>query len=84
MKPNYRRCISCGKIALKTSFWRVVRVYPSYKIQLNTGMGRSAYICAQADCLQKASQKKRLSRALKVRVPQYIYQNLQERLARKC
>lgn len=84
MKPNYRRCISCGKVAPKRFFWRVVRLYSSHEIQLDKGLGRSAYICRQEDCLQKATIKKRLGRALKVRVPQHIYQNLQERLPRKC
>ncbi len=80
MKPNYRRCISCYKIAPKESFWRVVRVSVSYQIQLDWGIGRSAYICPQADCLQKARYKNRLGRALKAKVPEEIYQQLQERL----
>lgn len=120
MKPNYRCCISCGKVAPKTSFWRVVRINHSkdvspprpamvrvntspnrrlpyepqdpskggaclvQEIRLDSGMGRSAYICPQSDCLQIATSKKRLGRALKVRVPQHIYQNLQARLAKKC
>ncbi len=80
MKPNYRRCISCYKIAPKESFWRVVRVYGSHQIQLDCGMGRSAYLCPQADCLQKARAKNRLGRVLKANVPEQIYQQLQERL----
>ena len=84
MKPNYRRCISCRKVAPKESFWRVVRVYPDGQITIGEGMGRSAYICPQADCIQQASQKKRLSRTLKTTVPEYIYQSLQERLAKEC
>ncbi|NES45910.1 MAG: YlxR family protein, partial [Moorea sp. SIO2C4] len=26
MKPNYRRCLSCRKVAPKQEFWRIVRV----------------------------------------------------------
>ncbi len=81
MKPNYRRCISCSKVAPKELFWRVVRVYPSGQIQLDRGMGRSAYICPQSDCLQKARTKNRLGRFLKAKIPEQIYQNLQVRLA---
>lgn len=84
MKPNYRRCVSCGKVAAKTSFCRVVRIHHNHEVNLDTGMGRSAYICPQADCLQTATTKKRLGRALKIKVPEHIYQNLQERLAKKC
>lgn len=80
MQPNYRRCLSCGKIALKTSFWRIVRVYPSSKVQLDWGMGRSAYLCPQASCLRIARQKNRLGRSLKTSVSEEIYYILWDRL----
>jgi predicted RNA-binding protein YlxR (DUF448 family) len=57
MKPNYRRCISCRQVGLKEEFWRIVRVFPSSTVQLDQGMGRSAYICSQASCLQAAQKK---------------------------
>ena len=81
MKSNYRRCISCRKVAPKQSFWRVIRVYSSGKIQLDRGMGRSAYICPHQDCLRKAQTKNRLGRSLKAKIPEHIYQNLELRLA---
>ncbi|MDJ0570890.1 MAG: YlxR family protein [Pleurocapsa sp. MO_192.B19] len=77
---NYRRCISCRRVASKASFWRVVRLAPNHEIRLDQGMGRSAYLCANANCLNQANLKNLLSRALRVKVPEYIYQNLQERL----
>ncbi len=80
MKPNNRRCISCHQIAPKEKFWRIVRVYPSGQVQLNKGMGRSAYLCPQVSCLQIARQKKRLGRALKTAIPDDIYQSLEEAL----
>ncbi len=80
MKPNYRRCISCRQVFPKEKLWRVVRVHPDQKITLDSGMGRSAYLCPTIECLQKASQKKQLQRSLKVKVPQQIYQQLQARL----
>lgn len=81
MKPNYRRCISCRKLALKEAFWRFVRVYPSNQVQLDRGMGRSAYLCPEADCLRVAQKKNRLGRSLKASVPQELYQILWQRLA---
>ncbi|MEH2072154.1 MAG: YlxR family protein [Nostoc sp.] len=80
MKPNYRRCISCRKLGLKDEFWRIVRVFPSGKVQLDRGMGRSAYICPQASCLQAAQRKNRLGRSLHASVPQTLYQSLLQRL----
>lgn len=81
MTINIRRCLSCRQVAPKTSFWRIVRVYPSGQVQLDQGMGRSAYLCPNESCLQNAFSKNRLGRALKASIPQALYQTLQERLA---
>ncbi|ACB51190.1 DUF448-containing protein [Crocosphaera subtropica ATCC 51142] len=80
MKPNYRRCISCRRVAPKEAFWRIVRVYPSRQVQLDQGMGRSAYLCPNASCLTLASKKNRLGRGLKTSIPERIYQQLWKRL----
>lgn len=80
MKKNYRRCISCRHVAPKEYFWRVVRTYPESQIELDQGMGRSAYLCPQIDCLVKAKQKNRLAKSLKISVSEEIYQILQNRL----
>ena len=80
MKPNYRRCISCRKVALKQEFWRIVRIYPSEQVQLDYGMGRSVYLCPQESCLQTAQKKNRLGRSLHTPVPSSVYQTLGQRL----
>lgn len=82
MKPNYRRCISCNRVGLKQEFWRIVRDYSSGQLQLDLGMGRSAYLCPQASCLQAAQKKNRLGRSLRVKaVSEDLYQTLWQRLA---
>lgn len=83
MKPNYRRCISCRRVALKQEFWRIVRVYPSGQLQLDQGMGRSAYLCPQSSCLQLAQKKNRLGRSVHTLVPESLYKTLWQRLATK-
>ncbi|MGF1566723.1 MAG: YlxR family protein [Nodosilinea sp.] len=80
MQPNYRRCISCRRVAPKDEFWRVVRVWPDCTVQLDVGSGRSAYLCPQPDCLRNARRKDRLGRALKARVPEPLYHVLGQRL----
>ena len=80
MHPNYRRCISCRSVALKQNFWRIIRVYPSGQLQLDQGMGRSAYLCPQASCLQVAQKKNRLGRSLHTPIPKELYQTLWQRL----
>ncbi|MGF1519413.1 MAG: YlxR family protein [Nodosilinea sp.] len=81
MQTNQRRCVSCRRVAPKAEFWRVVRVYPDRQVCLDQGMGRSAYLCPQANCLRHAQKKSRLGRALKANVPDAIYQSLWQRLA---
>ena len=81
---DYRRCLSCRKLAPKEHFWRIVRTYPSRNVQLDQGMGRSAYICPQASCLRAARQKNRLGRALRIPIPDELYQQLWERLEFDC
>ena len=83
MKPNQRRCLSCRRLAAKETFWRIVRIFPSRQVQLDRGMGRSAYLCPQESCLRAALQKNRLGRALKAPVPPEISDRLWERLAAK-
>lgn len=80
-QKNYRRCVSCRRVAPKQSFWRVVRLASSHKIELDCGMGRSAYLCPNLNCLTQAKLKNRLRSSLRTKVPEYIYQNLQERLS---
>lgn len=80
MKPNYRRCISCRKVAPKEEFWRIVRVHPSRTVQLDQGMGRSAYLCPQKSCLKAATHKNRLSKILKAPIPEPLYHTLEARL----
>ncbi|NET56888.1 MAG: YlxR family protein [Symploca sp. SIO2E6] len=81
MKPNYRRCLSCRQVGPKQAFWRIVRVYPSRKVQLDQGMGRSAYLCPNESCLTTAQKKNRLGRSLRASVPECLYETLWQRLA---
>jgi len=89
----HRRCVSCQSVAMRDNFWRVVRVpiaqadmhgveeYPSQvKIQLDDGMGRSAYLCKKLECLQIAQKKNRLGRSLRTQIPPEIFDTLKSRL----
>ncbi len=78
MKTNIRRCLSCQKLGLKQEFWRVVRVDEA--IKLDIGMGRSAYICPNSLCLEKAQKKNRLGRSLRTTIAPEIFETLKSRL----
>jgi uncharacterized protein len=81
---DFRRCVSCRKIALRSEFWRVVKCHLSNQIEIDLGdtfrQGRSVYLCPTAECLQLAQKKNRLGKSLKAQVSQDIYQALGSRL----
>jgi uncharacterized protein len=80
MTKDYRRCVSCRKIAPKSEFWRVVKCHPSKEIAIDLGktilQGRSAYLCRTGSCLQVARKKNQLSKSLRSPVRDNIYQQL--------
>jgi uncharacterized protein len=80
MAKDYRRCVSCRQLALKSEFWRVVRSHPDHQVVIYLGgtwvEGRSAYLCRSIDCLQLAQKKNRLGRSIKAKVSEDIYQKL--------
>jgi uncharacterized protein len=80
MTKDYRRCVSCRKVAHRSEFWRVMKCYPSNQIIIDLDktfrQGRSAYLCPTASCLQIAQKKNRLGRSLKAQVCEDIYQQL--------
>lgn len=51
-----------------------------FQIQLDDGMGRSAYVCKKLDCLQLAQKKNRLGRSLRTSIPAAIFDILKSRL----
>ncbi|MEI6428366.1 MAG: YlxR family protein [Pseudanabaena sp. ELA607] len=53
---------------------------PLAQVQLDQGMGRSAYLCRKASCLQQAQKKNRLGKALRVPIPSAIFTELERRL----
>lgn len=51
-----------------------------FQIQLDCGMGRSAYLCQSLSCLQIAQKKNRLGRSLRTPIPLEIFEILKSRL----
>lgn len=70
---SVRVCSTCRRKDRREFFWRVVRLWPSNQVQLDKGMGRSAYLCPTALCLKQAQRKDRLSKVLKAKVPTEVY-----------
>ena len=81
-KPILRRCVACRQLLDRRLFWRVIRDHKD-GVLLDAGMGRSAYLCKQEECLDEARRRKRLQKALRCQVPDALLATLQERLSRK-
>ena len=77
---NHRLCVSCRKTLHKDDLWRIVRTSPNRVIQIDEGMGRSAYVCPTEECVQAMQKKNRLGRVLRSPIPPHIFQSLESRL----
>ncbi len=77
-----RKCVSCNEKKLKNELVRVVKKNDqSVEIDLlGKTNGRGAYICMNLECIDKAEESKKLSRALKIEVSKDIYENLRKSL----
>ncbi len=78
-RPVLRRCAACRRLADRSLLWRVIRPAEG-GVLLDRGMGRSAYLCRSAACLDDARRRRRLQRSLRCPVPDTIIISLQERL----
>jgi predicted RNA-binding protein YlxR (DUF448 family) len=79
-KIPLRKCVACQEMTPKKSLIRVVRS-PESEIKLDpTGKasGRGAYICTKAECFALARKKNAFERALKSKVADEVYQQLEE------
>jgi predicted RNA-binding protein YlxR (DUF448 family) len=74
-----RRCVACRRLADRRQFWRVVRLAGG-GLALDQGMGRSAYLCPTAVCLEETRRRRRLQRALRCPVPDSVVNALAVRL----
>lgn len=77
-----RQCIGCREMKAKTELVRVIKT-PDGQVCLDkTGRmnGRGAYICLNKDCYNKAVKSKGIERALKIAIPEEIYEAIGKEL----
>lgn len=77
-KPILRRCISCNSQKDKSEMVRIVKPKDE-ELQIDlTGKksGRGAYICKNADCLNKLLKSKKLERTFETKVNDEFYEDL--------
>ncbi len=77
--PILRRCVSCRKVLDRKQLFKVIRDHKD-GVVLDIGMGRSAYLCPNENCLEDSWRRKRLQKALRCQVPISVFEVLQKRL----
>jgi predicted RNA-binding protein YlxR (DUF448 family) len=77
-----RKCLGCDEMLGKKGLLRIVRTKDGAISLDPTGKmsGRGAYICRDAECIEKARKRKSLERALKCAIPAEIYDSLKEQI----
>ena len=83
-KIPMRMCAGCGEHKPKKELVRVVKS-PEGEVSLDlTGKkpGRGAYVCRSADCLRAARKARRFERAFSCRIPDEVYDRMEEELSR--
>lgn len=75
--------ISENEVVSSTRQPRQEKNSQNFQVQLDRGMGRSAYLCKSLECLQIAQKKNRLGRSLRTQIPIEILEILKSRLQAK-
>ena len=81
-KIPQRQCVGCREMKDKKALLRIVKT-PEGEICVDaTGKksGRGAYICPDAQCLQKARKSRALERAFEAAIGPDIYEALQAQI----
>lgn len=81
-KTPQRMCVACREMRDKKQLIRIVRS-PEGEISLDfTGRknGRGAYVCPNAECIEKCKKTKALSRTFKQEIDDAVYDRLLEEL----
>ena len=81
-KVPMRMCTGCGQMKPKRELVRVVKCQDG-EIALDlTGKkaGRGAYVCRDIECLKKARKARRLEKAFSCRIPDEVYDRMEEEL----
>ncbi len=81
-KVPLRRCVGCGEMKNKKEMIRVIKTQEDEFLLDATGKknGRGAYVCNNAECLEKAIKTKGLERSFKTSIPKEVYLQLQEEM----
>lgn len=63
-----RKCVGCGELKTRENMIKITKEFQTGKLYVNPNsktFGRSAYLCYNQSCIEKALKKNKLSRVLK-------------------
>lgn len=83
-KIPMRKCNGCGEQKPKKELVRIVKS-PDGEISLDLtskASGRGAYICNNADCLQKARKSHRIDKAFEMTIPDAVYEQMEAQIGK--
>ncbi|TQI67577.1 YlxR family protein [Clostridium sp. KNHs216] len=83
-KVPMRMCSGCGEMKPKKELVRVVKS-PEQEISLDlTGRkpGRGAYVCRSIDCLKAARKARRFEKAFSCKIPDEVFDRMEEEISR--
>jgi hypothetical protein len=83
-KIPQRMCLGCGEMKNKRELIRVVRTPEGEILIDSTGKksGRGAYLCFDLECFKKVRKSKRLEKSLEQRIPEEVYDTLEQQVAK--
>ncbi len=85
-----RMCMACNEMKDKKELIRLVKTKKddgSIEISLDStfkASGRGAYLCKSLDCLKKIRKSRRIDRVFSHKVPDEIYDQLEEAITLGC
>ena len=74
-----RQCVGCREMKSKRDMIRILKTPEGEFMSDPTGRknGRGAYICRDAQCLEKAKKSKALDRSFRMSIPAEVYESLE-------
>ena len=81
-KIPLRKCTGCNEMKPKKELIRVLKTTEAEIVLDKTGKknGRGAYLCNSLECFKQARKTKGLERSLQVKIPDEIYEMLENEL----
>lgn len=77
-----RRCVACRESKPKAELLRVVKYNGGLSVdESGKSDGRGAYVCKSKSCVLAAKKGRRLEKALRMQIPEEIYDTLEKLLS---